>query len=78
MAPTLAALQRQGQELGSQEYGQAWKRASEQAQLRESWGQRASEMGYGQAESAARLREQINQVASQQGWTQAQARGDLS
>ena len=30
--PTLAALQRQGQELSSQEYGQAWNRASQQAQ----------------------------------------------
>ena len=69
--PTLAALQRQGQELGSQEYGQAWNRASQQAQLREGWAQRASEMGYGQAESEARLREQVNQVASQQGWNQA-------
>ena len=36
--PTLAALQRQGQELSSQEYGNAWNRASQQAQLREQWG----------------------------------------
>ena len=40
--PTLAALQRQGQELSSQEYGNAWNRASQQAQLREQWGQAAS------------------------------------
>ena len=71
--PTLAALQRQGQELSSQEYGQAWNRASQQAQLREQWGQQASQMGFGQAEAAARLREQVSQIASQQGWSQAQA-----
>ena len=71
--PTLAALQRQGQELSSQEYGQAWNRASQQAQLREQWGQAASQMGWQQAEGEARLREQVNQIASQQGWTQAQA-----
>jgi len=71
--PTLAALQRQGQELSSQEYGSAWNRASQQAQLREGWAQTASQMGWGQAESEARLREQVNQIASQQGWSQAQA-----
>ena len=71
--PTLAALQRQGQELSSQEYGNAWNRASQQAQLREQWGQAASTMGWQQAEGEARLREQVNQIASQQGWTQAQA-----
>lgn len=70
---TLAALQRQGQELSSQEYGNAWNRASQQAQLREQWGQAASQMGWQQAEGEARLREQVNQIASQQNWTQAQA-----
>ena len=70
---TMSALQRQGQDLASQEYGQAWNRASQQAQLREQWGQAASQMGWQQAEGEARLREQVNQIASQQGWNQAQA-----
>jgi hypothetical protein len=71
--PALAALQRQGQELSSQEYGNAWQRASQQAQMREGWAQQASQMGFGQAMSEAQLREQVNQIASQQGWSQAQA-----
>lgn len=70
---TLAALQRQGQELSSQEYANAWNRAAQQAQMREQWGQTASQLGYGQAMSEAQLREQVNQIASQQGWSQAQA-----
>ena len=70
---TMSALQRQGQELSSQEYANAWNRASQQAQLREQWGQAASQLGWQQAEGEARLREQVNQIASQQGWTQAQA-----
>jgi hypothetical protein len=69
----LRALQEQGQDLASQEYGAAWQRASQQAQLREQWAQTASQMGYGQAMSEAQLREQVNQIASQQGWSQAQA-----
>jgi hypothetical protein len=71
--PALAALQEQGQDLASQEYGNAWQRASQQAQMREGWAQTASQMGFGQAMSEAQLREQVNQVASQQGWSQAQA-----
>jgi hypothetical protein len=71
--PALAALQRQGQELSSQEYGNAWQRAAQQAQLREGWAQQASQLGFGQAMSEAQLREQVNQTASQQGWSQAQA-----
>ena len=71
--PTLAALQRSGQELSSQEYSNAWNRASQQAQLREQWGQAASQMGWQQAEAESRLREQVNQIASQQGWNQSQA-----
>ena len=70
---TLAALQRQGQELGSQEYGAAWNRASQQAQMREGWAQQAGAQNFGQAMSAAQLREQVNQMATQQGWSQAQA-----
>lgn len=70
---TLSALQRQAQDLASQEYGNAWQRASQQAQMREGWAQQASQMGWGQAEAEARLREQVNQIASQQGWSQAQA-----
>lgn len=70
---TLAALQRQGQELGSQEYGAAWNRASQQAQMREGWAQQAGVQNFGQAMSAAQLREQVNQIATQQGWSQAQA-----
>jgi hypothetical protein len=69
----LKALQSRSQDLASQEYGNAWNRASQQAQLREQWGQAASQMGWGQAEAASRLREQVNQIASQQGWSQAQA-----
>jgi hypothetical protein len=70
--PALAALQRQGQDLASQEYGNAWQRTSQQAQMREGWAQQASQMGFGQAMSAAQLREQLQQVATQQGWSQAQ------
>lgn len=70
---TMSALQRQGQDLASQEYGNAWNRASQQAQLREQWGQAASQMGWQQAEAESRLREQVNQIASQQGWNQATA-----
>ena len=70
---TLAALQRQGQELSSQEYSNAWTRAAEQARLREGWAQQASQMGWSQAEAESRLREQVNQIASQQGWQQALA-----
>jgi hypothetical protein len=69
--PTLAALQRQSQDLASQEYGAAWNRASQQAQLREQWNQIASQQGWTQAEAETRLREQMAQVASQQGWQQA-------
>ena len=69
----LKALQSRSQDLASQEYGNAWNRASQQAQLREGWAQTASQMGWGQAESEARLREQVNQIASQQGWNQAHA-----
>jgi hypothetical protein len=70
---TLSALGRQSQELASQEYGNAWQRAAEQARLREAWAQTASQLGFGQAMDETRLREQVNQVAAQQGWTQAQA-----
>ena len=70
---TLSALQRQSQDLASQEYGSAWNRAAQQAQMREGWAQQASQMGFGQAMSEAQLREQVNQIASQQGWSQAQA-----
>ena len=69
--PALAALQRQGQELSSQEYGQAWNRASQQAQLREQWSQMASQLGWSQAESETRLREMLAQQASSQNWQQA-------
>jgi hypothetical protein len=57
--------------LASQEYGAAWNRASQQAQLREQWNQIASQQGWTQAEAETRLREQMAQVASQQGWQQA-------
>lgn len=70
--PALAALQRQGQELSSQEYGNAWQRAAQQAQMREGWQQQATAQNFGQAMSAAQLREQLQQVATQQGWSQAQ------
>ena len=69
----LKALQSRSQDLASQEYGKAWNRASQQAQLREQWGQAESQMGWQQAEAATRLREQVNQIARQQGWSQAQA-----
>ena len=69
----LSALQRQSQDQASQEYGAAYGRASEQAQLREQWAQRATSQNFGQAMSAAELRERVNQVATQQGWSQAQA-----
>ena len=69
--PTLAALQRSGQELSSQEYSNAWNRASQQAQLREQWNQTASQMGWSQAESEARFREAMAQASSAQNWGQA-------
>jgi hypothetical protein len=69
--PALAALQRQGQELSSQEYGNAWQRASQQAQLREQWAQAASQLGFGQAMDETRMREQLAQQASAQNWQQA-------
>jgi hypothetical protein len=71
--PTLAALQRQGQELSSQEYSNAFARAAQQAQMREQWQQQATGQNFGQAMSAAQLREQVQQIASQQGWSQSQA-----
>jgi hypothetical protein len=70
---TLAALQRHGQELGSQEYGAAWNRASQQAQMREQWNQFATQQGWSQAESEARFREAMAQGSSQQGFQQAMA-----
>jgi hypothetical protein len=70
--PALAALQEQGQDLASQEYGNAWQRAAQQAQMREGWQQQATAQNFGQAMSAAQLREQLQQVATQQGWSQAQ------
>lgn len=69
----LKALQSRSQDLASQEYSNAWNRASQQAQLREQWAQNASQLGWNQAESEARLREQVNQIASQQGWSQSHA-----
>lgn len=69
---TLAALQRQGQELSSQEYGQAFSRAAQQAQMREQWQQTATGQNFSQAMQAAQLREQLQQQATQQGWSQAQ------
>jgi len=69
--PTMAALQRQGQELSSQEYANAWQRASQQAQLRENWAQAASQLGFGQAMDETRLREQLAQGAGAQNWQQA-------
>lgn len=75
--PALAALQRQGQELSSQEYGQAWNRASQQAQLREQWSQMASQLGWSQAESETRLREILAQQASSQNWSQAAQEAQL-
>jgi hypothetical protein len=70
--PALMALQEQGQDLASQEYGNAWQRAAQQAQMREGWQQQATAQNFGQAMSAAQLREQLQQVATQQGWSQAQ------
>jgi hypothetical protein len=67
----LKALQSRSQDLASQEYGQAWSRASQQAQLREQWNQMASQMGWSQAESEARFREQMAQQSSAQNWGQA-------
>lgn len=69
--PALAALQRQGQELSSQEYGQAWNRALQQAQTREQWNQVASQMGFGQAQTEAQFREQQAALAQSQNWGQA-------
>lgn len=70
---TLQALQSRSQDLASQEYGQAWNRAAQQAQMREQWGQQATAQNFGQAMSAAQLREQVQQTAQQMGWSQAQA-----
>jgi hypothetical protein len=69
--PAMAALQRQGQELSSQEYGNAWQRASQQAQMREQWQQVATQQGWSQAQTEAAFREQMAQQASQQGFAQA-------
>jgi hypothetical protein len=68
---TLAALQRQGQDLASQEYGNAWQRAAQQAQMREQWAQTASQLGFGQAQAEAAFREQLAQQAGAQNWQQA-------
>lgn len=70
---TMSALQRQSQDLASQEYGQAWNRASQQAQMREAWNQTAQQMGWTQAQAEAAFREQMAQQASAQNFTQAQA-----
>lgn len=67
----LKALQSRSQDLASQEYGASWNRASQQAQLREQWGQAESQMGWSQAQAEAAFREQQAQLASQQGWSQA-------
>ena len=67
----LKALQSRSQDLASQEYGNAWNRASQQAQLREQWNQTASQMGWSQAESEARFREAMAQASSAQNWGQA-------
>jgi hypothetical protein len=75
--PALAALQRQGQELSSQEYGNAWQRASQQAQMREGWQQYATQQGFGQAMSEAQAREQWAQQASQMGFGQAMSESQL-
>lgn len=68
--PTLAALQRSGQELSSQEYSNAFARASQQAQLREQWNQYATAQGWNQAQAEAAFREQLAQQSSQQGFNQ--------
>jgi hypothetical protein len=67
----LRALQEQGQDLASQEYGAAWQRAAQRAQMREGWAQTASQLGFGQAMDETRLREQLAQLASAQNWQQA-------
>jgi hypothetical protein len=69
--PALAALQRQGQELSSQEYGNAWQRAAQAAQMREGWAQQASQLGWSQAQAEAAFREQLAQQSSAQNWGQA-------
>jgi hypothetical protein len=75
--PALAALQRQGQELSSQEYGNAWNRAAQQAQMREGWQQVATQQGFGQAAQEAQMREQWGQQASQMGFGQAMSAAQL-
>jgi hypothetical protein len=75
--PALAALQRQGQELASQEYGNAWQRAAQQAQMREGWQQYATQQGFGQAMNEAQAREQWAQQASQMGFGQAMSATQL-
>jgi len=75
--PALMALQEQGQELSSQEYGAAWNRAAQQAQLREGWQQVATQQGFGQAMSEAQAREQWAQQASQMGFGQAMSETQL-
>lgn len=69
---TLSALQRQSQDLASQEYMSAWQRASQQAQLREQWGQAASQINWGQQLQQAQTREDWNRLAQQLGFQQAQ------
>ena len=66
----LKALQSRSQDLASQEYGQAWNRASTQAQLREQWQQYATAQGWSQAQAEAAWREQMAQASSQQGFNQ--------
>lgn len=73
----LKALQSRSQDLASQEYGQAWNRASQQAQLREQWGQAESQMGFGQAAEEARLREGWAQQAGAQNFGQAMSAAQL-
>jgi hypothetical protein len=75
--PALAALQRQGQELSSQEYGNAWNRAAQQAQMREGWQQVATQQGFGQAAQEAQMREGWGQQASQMGFGQAMSAAQL-
>jgi len=75
--PALAALQRQGQELSSQEYGNAFERASQQAQMREGWNQYATQQGFGQAAQEAQMREQWGQQATAQNFGQAMSAAQL-
>jgi hypothetical protein len=74
---TLQALTRDMSQMASQEYHNAWQRASQQAQLREQWNQMASQMGWSQAESETRLREVLAQQASSQNWGQAAQEAQL-